>query len=159
MIGLIQDLTLSGCRGGARDGNLGVQAAAVLGCLLHHPRVLAAARGAGGPGSLLPALGARGCKLALTGALYLLSCLAEFPAARAELEAAGGVAALLVLLRSSADVSVQARPAALYLGLGFLGAVGVSAQASALSGRSRPNCARVLVLCVRRRRLCRCCGC
>ena len=91
-----------------------MQAAALLGCLLHHPRVLAAARGAGGPGSLLPALRApAGCKLALTGALYLLSCLAEFPAARAELEASGGVAALLALLRSSADVSVQVRAAVL----------------------------------------------
>ena len=89
-----------------------MQAAAVLGCLLHQPRVLAAACAAGGGASLLPVLAARGCKLALTGALYLLSCLAEFPAARAELEAAGGVAALLSLLRASTDVAVQARPAA-----------------------------------------------
>ena len=51
------------------------------------------------------------------------------PAARTELEAAGGVAALFTLLRSRAGVSVQARPAALCLGFGFLGAVGASARA------------------------------
>ena len=39
------------------------------------------------------------------------------------------MAALLTLLRSRADVSVQARPAALCLGFGFLEAVGVSARA------------------------------
>jgi len=39
----------------------------VLGCLVHHPRVLAAVRAAGGGASLLPALRSS-CKLALTGA-------------------------------------------------------------------------------------------
>jgi len=99
-------------RGGAADGNLGVQAAAVLGCLLHHPCVLAAVACAGGGASLLPALRSS-CRLALTGALYLLSCLAEFPEARAALAAAAAEPALLALLAASADVSVQAAAVAL----------------------------------------------
>ncbi|BDA49930.1 hypothetical protein COCOBI_15-0580 [Coccomyxa sp. Obi] len=93
--------------GGDKEGVIAVQAAAVLGCLVQCSRARSAVWAAGGGSVLLPALH-EASPLALSGVLYLLSCLAEFKDLRAELESADAVPMLLDLLATCTDTQIQA---------------------------------------------------